>query len=483
MLSRRVVSSVRFASSATSSAAVVKDGGKPVKPPTYRRTLPGHKPLNMLQEEFPNQGDATGHGPRLYDYHDMAEKVRSLPTATEKIEFVNPYEREWNSVEKTWRRQWHPQLMAPRKAWNVPSIPRYFDSLDFYKYITKCRVETENFDRFYKGIVPPTKKFEARLLESLDASEASNSVDLPEAERANRFLRNVIDDAMISLAHNVELLQEYRLSHSARCESFWIRSGFLSMYDKKEIGSDTVERKLRYANRFIGDDRRKLGELSFVLRDELAAQLRSTKPLRQLFDLTSEEATRPVFDEDVKVEEDIIFSPKVFNMWPDKDVLWQCPGYDSDSNETHKYGRLAIKDMSALNTLSDYWKVEGEEAESVRRDAMTACAVSSLFSWLNAQAHCLGYTQYTDLDRPLVSQLVLTDGNEFFFALAQLNTLAINIDVDGFVNDRSNVCFVDGPHPLFVEEKETGEGEGKTKTVKKVNQHVLSRILQMVLKE
>ncbi|KAK0426079.1 hypothetical protein QR680_009530 [Steinernema hermaphroditum] len=464
MLSRRIVAGVRFASSTSSSAAVVKDQHKTMKPPNYRKTLPGHEPRNMLQEEFPNLGDATGHGPRLYDYYDMADKVQSLPNAAEKIAFVNPYEREWNSVEKTWHRQWHPLLMAPRKAWNVPAIPKYFDSLNFYKYITKCRIvnDREKFDSFYSGIVPPTKKFENRLLQSLDARDSSNSVDLTDVERSNRFLRSLIDDAITSLAHNVEVFQKQRLSHTTRCESFWIRSGFLSMYDKKDIGTDVVERKLRYANRFIADDRRKLGELSFVLRDEFAAQLRSTNPLKQLFDLTSDEAVIPVFEDHVNVEDDVVYSPKVFNMWPDSEILWQCPGYDADSKETHQYGRLAVKDISILNQLTDYWKIDGEEREQVRRDAMTASAVSSLFSWLNAQAHCLGYTQYTDLDRPLVSQMILSDGDEFFFAVAQLNTIAINIDVDGFENRRTNACYVDGPHPLFIEETSGKEEEANT---------------------
>lgn len=46
----------------------------------------------------------------------------------------------------------------------------------------------------------------------------------------------------------------------------------------------------------------------------------------------------------------------------------------------------------------------------------------------------LGYTQYTDIESPLTSQLILSDGKEFSFGVAQLNTIAINIDVEGFQN-------------------------------------------------
>ncbi|TKR59708.1 hypothetical protein L596_029342 [Steinernema carpocapsae] len=485
IVTKRVIGA-RF-SSTKSSAAVVSGGEQtaPVKPPYYRKTLPAHKPMNMLQEEYPNLGDKNGHGPRLYDYHNMAEQVRALPTATERINFVNPFEREWNDVENTWRRQWHPQLMAPRKAWNVPSVPKYFDSLDFYKYITKSRVvaDSEEFDKIYSGLVLPTNKFEERLLESLESMESANSVDLSESERMNRFLRTVLDDAMVSLAHNVERFQDLRLAHTTRCESFWVRSGFLSMYDHKDVGSDEIERRIRFANKFIGDDRRKLGELSFVLRDQVAAQLRSKKAPKQLFDIASEDASKPVFGEDVDVADDVIYSPKVFNMWPDSDILWQCPGYESDSNESHKYGHLAIKEISELNNLLDYWKVEGEEFEQVKRDAMTSTAVTSLFSWLNAQAHCLGYTQYTDLDRPLVSHPLRRKRLLFRRCAAQHNRHQHRRR--RFINNKSNVCYVDGPHPLFVEEALEGEAkDDKDKELGlKVNQHVLTRILQMLRRE
>lgn len=33
-----------------------------------------------------------------------------------------------------------PDLIEPRKSWNVPSLPQYYDTLNFYKYITKSRI-------------------------------------------------------------------------------------------------------------------------------------------------------------------------------------------------------------------------------------------------------------------------------------------------------------------------------------------------------
>lgn len=43
-------------------------------------------------------------GPRLYDYQVMSELVRSLRTASERIDFVNPYERDFTRREKRFHR-------------------------------------------------------------------------------------------------------------------------------------------------------------------------------------------------------------------------------------------------------------------------------------------------------------------------------------------------------------------------------------------
>lgn len=33
-----------------------------------------------------------------------------------------------------------PPLMESRKAWNLATLPQYFDTLNFYKYVTKSRL-------------------------------------------------------------------------------------------------------------------------------------------------------------------------------------------------------------------------------------------------------------------------------------------------------------------------------------------------------
>lgn len=54
-----------------------------------------------------------------------------------------------------------------------------------------------------------------------------------------------------------------------------------------------------------------------------------------------------------------------------------------------------------------------------------------IFQLVNNIYVFLGFTQYTDIESPLTSQLILSNGKEICFAIAQLNTIAINIDVEG----------------------------------------------------
>ncbi|VDD91149.1 unnamed protein product [Enterobius vermicularis] len=457
--------STRASSSSSPSSSAAKkrhpSGTRPPRPPFYRSTHP-YIPLGTKLDEFPNAGETDGSGPRLYDYWKVGEMVRQLPTVSEKIDFVNPYERPWTKFEEKWDH--HPPLIPPRKAWNVFPIPKYFDSLDFYKYITKTRV-IDGMDICYRDLNPPTNSFEvSRINLTLDFTKEKNTF----------LLRNVVDAAVSVMSRNVHQLHDCNviISYFPRCESFWIRSGFRFLYDS-DREPDKVE-DIRRKRRFPGDDIRQLGELAFVLRDDLVVQVRDKQPLTPVFPFSDEE----------ELFYDVLYAPQIFNLLVDDQPLWQCPGYEPDCGDPNKFGRVAFKDITPIWNFCDWWKVDGEEKEQVVRDCLTATSVVSLFSWLNGQAHALGHTQYTDIEQPLVSQLVLSDGQNFFFALAQLNTIAIN--VDGFINDRCNVCYVEGPFRLYDIYQEKEEKflyfEGG-KQIEGLNPHILQRLLQMFIRD
>uniref|UniRef100_A0A8R1HHE2 Uncharacterized protein n=1 Tax=Caenorhabditis japonica TaxID=281687 RepID=A0A8R1HHE2_CAEJA len=470
------------------------------RPPYYRKVHKHHEPKHMLQEEFINAGDASGAGVRLFDYYKTAEIVNSMPTIAEKIDAVSPYERPWTRAEKTWRRDWHPSLMATRKAWGIPATPAHFDTLDYYKYLTKTRVENASLDEYYHGLRPPIADLQNKFQNTLNSTNFGNG-DSSNDESTQKLLGFLLDEAMGGIAHNVARLSDHRVAYDVESEAFWIRSGFMFLYDEQEIGTRDIKRRLHNFPKFIGDDRRKLGELAFVHRDKLASQVRSREPITPMHPLDSEDALLPVFDDSVNLE-DLLYSPKVYNLWPDESPLWQCPGYHADSGETHLYGVLGVKSLRSLRKRVAYWMgrdneqdlESSDECKQMLDDGARSQAIISMFTTLCAQAHNHGFTQFNDVTRPFTSQMILSDGINFYFAVGQLNTLAINVQCDGFVNPRTNYIRIDGPHRLFdsyqdgkystvQEVSVNAEKKTQKKVSEGLNEKVLERVTQMLMKQ
>ncbi|KAG5280473.1 hypothetical protein AALO_G00060420 [Alosa alosa] len=71
---------------------------------------------------------------------------------------------------------------------------------------------------------------------------------------------------------------------------------------------------------------------------------------------------------------------------------------------------------------------------------LRANAIASLFAWTGAQAMYQGFWSHEDLDRPFVSQAVITDGKYLSFFCYQLNTLALTDEAD-VDNPRKNLCW------------------------------------------
>ena len=52
--------------------------------------------------------------------------------------------------------------MATRKAWALPTVPAYFDCLNYYKYITKMRLVEGELDDLFGTLNPSTETFEVK---------------------------------------------------------------------------------------------------------------------------------------------------------------------------------------------------------------------------------------------------------------------------------------------------------------------------------
>lgn len=138
------------------------------------------------------------------------------------------------------------------------------------------------------------------------------------------------------------------------------------------------------------------------------------------------------------------------------------------------------------------------EIEETRLECLRSTAISTLFNCLNGQAHCDGYTQYTDdgkINR--TSQLVLADGKQFFFAIGQLRNIAFNINwdligksnpdyVNLFPERKPNLVLYEGPYNLF-DEYDAAKGtfkhfDAETQKLKPgLNPIVLQNFLNMLI--
>ncbi|KAI6180455.1 Rom-5 [Aphelenchoides besseyi] len=473
-----------------------------------------HPSPTILNESFLSEGFHDGSLARLNDYHKMAGYVRGMPTVAERIRFVNPFERDWSRTERKWHRVNHRALHRPRRAWSIPLTPTYFDCINFYKYITRMEEAVSNELSFNL----PVKSFEKRLTESLLCSLDGQTNFTKET--SNGFLRRILDDALNSLAHTNDFT-DLRISHAPRCESFWICAGFEHLYRSFDMMSgkkgEYLSDGIRTHTRLIGDHRQKLGELAFTMRDEFIAQIRQRTPIQLRPDLSnlkfprvwrkceSGEMSSTEIDASLKRREELmklkneheeakdkawndkkkkfteknqqelndlplnfnihrelfLGSPSVYKLIPDGEPLWQCPGYEPENGaETHPYGRLAIKNVFDLNQQVDYWGYDdSKEYNETLASSYRSTAITTLFNWLNAQAHSLGYTQYgyvengepSDFNQPFCSRLILSDGCRFLFATAELQTIAFNISVKGFNNERMNGIVYDGIYHLFNE--------------------------------
>ncbi|XP_044051289.1 39S ribosomal protein S30, mitochondrial [Siniperca chuatsi] len=71
---------------------------------------------------------------------------------------------------------------------------------------------------------------------------------------------------------------------------------------------------------------------------------------------------------------------------------------------------------------------------------LRANGLASLFAWTGAQAMYQGFWNHEDVNRPFVSQAVITDGQFFSFFCYQLNTVALSVETDTD-NPRKNLLW------------------------------------------
>jgi len=119
------------------------------------------------------------------------------------------------------------------------------------------------------------------------------------------------------------------------------------------------------------------------------------------------------------------------------------------------------------------WQAEKEEFD----ECLQSMAINSCFSWLNAQAHFKGFTQYTDIIYPLTTQAIFTDGRVWYFAAYQLNTLDLLHQFCESDRLQTNLCWYEGPFALY-ETFNKSNGEFTN-----INDSVIEKILKFAFNQ
>ncbi|XP_078695550.1 large ribosomal subunit protein mL65-like [Branchiostoma floridae x Branchiostoma belcheri] len=143
------------------------------------------------------------------------------------------------------------------------------------------------------------------------------------------------------------------------------------------------------------------------------------------------------------------------------------PGFkiESPTQCGHTQFRVFSKDISREKFRQDLHRDKTGDQLELR---IMGAAVMGLFGWTAAQAFYRGFTWYQDLQYPITSQAILTDGRYFTFGCYQLNTLSLQQED----NPLRNVLFYQDSQPLY-DDVQDGQVVG-------FNDNVLRTLLQVL---
>ncbi len=114
-------------------------------------------------------------------------------------------------------------------------------------------------------------------------------------------------------------------------------------------------------------------------------------------------------------------------------------------------------------------EMKNERSFDDKQEVLDGMAITSSFAWLNGMASNLGFTVYHELTYPLVTHVIITDGQFWSFYVYQLNTHSFHSDVD--TDSLRNVCWSSGDLKLF-DTYESGQLKG-------LNDQVLKNIVKV----
>nr|XP_027202450.1 28S ribosomal protein S30, mitochondrial-like [Dermatophagoides pteronyssinus] len=131
--------------------------------------------------------------------------------------------------------------------------------------------------------------------------------------------------------------------------------------------------------------------------------------------------------------------------------IMSLPGFWPDRSAGYDFPYLMAMNYECLRQRQRRYGLSGCNDD---QDVCDGMAITSAFSWLTGIANNLGFTIYDRLTYPLVTNVVITNGQDWSFYVYQLNNhcfhedLTINDDGNN-VNNVCNLCWSSGNIRLF----------------------------------
>lgn len=352
------------------------------------------------------------------------EKYRKLNTVEEKLFALN-FPRYWG---------WESVIL---KEGELP-----YNVLPFAKYVTRTRfteladvptkscvphVDLKDFVNVIKSQIQEAILFQRRQrFESEATSGDDDSIQVKDL-KLKSLLNQINRILIVNLSNYAPHLIDVEVDYNPRLEAFWSVGGFKRSEEEHRVRTEKLER----------DDvpwewKQEEGydlEHWFQYFGDALLHLRSTLPLEKISD--SVEMSNDELSKLNSIESR--YSPEFHGFEKKRRFGTTVPGF-WPGKSVNEFGLLSFHSCNHLLGRPPHFGLEENNC------AVHAQAILAGYAWLHGQASYQGFSTFNDITYPLVSQSVITDGQNFSFYAYQLNTMLMHKDAFES-NKKCNICY------------------------------------------
>lgn len=289
------------------------------------------------------------------------------------------------------------------------------------------------------------KFFEIKTSE-LSPNEIARAKTSGIVKQLNRILIN-------TLGADNRHLYELDSDVDPRHEAFWFVGGIDPTRIVRKM-KESIEWKKEFANDPINRPFQYIGSPFLALRHQY--------PLQPFEDVDFESIAS-----DEKRIPQVTIDPRALGFFTDHRHGTTIPGFWPGNVREH--GLISFQDRHFLSARKDALYIEDKQ------NALHSQGIVSSFAWLYAQACYQGFSTFNDMNYPLATQTVITDGQFWSFYKYQLNTTITHTSVNG-PNPRFNKCWGTKETKLFDEVDASGKLQG-------LNDDVLKNLIQFYINQ